>query len=214
MNMNIDPTHIAFRCGTAAETQAVLHELEAELATTKARRDKILADIAVANDASFRDQRARMALPRLNKEEAETGRLMRSIEMQIVQAKKRLAMVQAAQDNAARARAPMPAMDGPERLFLVKTPNNGQIRHKAQSVEQLRARLLPGYTIHGEIFGANDAGAGGVVAAIEPTGPSIMAGLLAAFGGELEAWLAERGIIGSDKQTVVVLPANNRESVQ
>jgi hypothetical protein len=69
-------------------------------------------------------------------------------------------------------------------------------------------------SIEGEVFGANDAGEGGVVAAIEPTGPSIMAGLLAAHGKKLEAWLAARGIISSDKQTVVVLPANNRESVQ
>jgi hypothetical protein len=49
------------------------------------------------------------------------------------------------------------------------------------------------------------------VAAIEPKRPSIMAGLLAAFGGELEAWLAERGIVGSDKQTVITLPSNGRE---
>jgi hypothetical protein len=97
------------------------------------------------------------------------------------------------------------------RLFLVNTPHHlHQVRHKARTVEVLRSRLLPGYTIEGEIFGANDAGEGGVVAAIEPTGPSIMAGLLAAFGDELLAFLAERGITGS----VIVLPSNNRESVQ
>jgi hypothetical protein len=63
--------------------------------------------------------------------------------------------------------------EGAERLFLVKTPHNlHQVRHKERTVEELRARLLPGYNVEGEIFGANDAGEGGVVAAIEPTGPS------------------------------------------
>jgi hypothetical protein len=208
--MNIDAVHLAARSGTAEETQKVLDELEAESAATS-RRAKILADISEANAASVRDQRARLKLPALNKQEAETGRLIRSIEMQIVQAKKRLAMVQAAQANAASARAAVPIAEGAERLFLVNTPHHlHQVRHKACSVESLRARLLPGYTVEGEIFGANDAGEGGVVAAIDPKGPSIMAGLL---GDELVTYLAGRGIVGSDK-TVVVLPSNNREKLQ
>jgi hypothetical protein len=116
-----------------------------------------------------------------------------------------------AQAEAARAKAAVPITEGAERLFLVKTPHNlHQVRHKARTVEELRSRLLPGYTIHGEIFGADDAGAGGVVAAIEPTGPSIMAGLLLAHGSELLAFLAEHGIGGGDKQTVIVLPSNDR----
>jgi hypothetical protein len=211
MTMNIDPTHIAWRCGTAEQTQTVLNELEAELALATSRRSKILADINKANTDSIRDQRARLSLPALNKEEAAVGRLIRSIEHQVGEAKKRLAMVQAAEDNAARARAPMPATDGPERLFLVKTPRNGQIRHKAQSVEQLRARLLPGYVVAGQIFGANDDGSGGIVAAIEPTGPSIMAGLLQAHGAELLEYLAQHGVVVADKQSVVALPNNGRE---
>jgi hypothetical protein len=208
--MNLDSVHLAARSGTAEETQGVLNELEAELAAVKHRRDAILADISKANAASVRDQRARLELPRLNKEETSAGRLILSIERQIAEARKRVDML-ANQAAAARAKAAVPIMDGPERLFLVKTPNNGQVRHKAQSVEQLRARLLAGYSVAGEIFGANDAGAGGVVAAIAPTGPSIMAGLLAAHGKDLEAWLADRGIVGTDKQTVVVLPANGRD---
>jgi hypothetical protein len=130
-------------------------------------------------------------------------------------------MVQAAE--AGRARAAVPIAEGGERLFQVSTPHNlHYVRHKASSVEVLRARLLPGYTIHGEIFGANDAGEGGVVAAIEPKCPSIMAGLLAAFGDELITYLAKRGIVSpiaqspelaGDKQTVV-LPSNGREKLQ
>jgi hypothetical protein len=45
-----------------------------------------------------------------------------------------------------------------------------------------------------EIFGASAAGLGGVAAQIGADVPSIMAGLLTAFGGELEAWLAARGV--------------------
>jgi hypothetical protein len=71
-----------------------------------------------------------------------------------------------------RAKATVPVAEGAERLFLVNTPHHlHQVRHKAGTVESLRSRLLPGYTIEGEIFGANDDGEGGVVAAIEPTGP-------------------------------------------
>jgi hypothetical protein len=208
IRMNLDPVHLAFRSNTEG-AQKILDELEAELADAKSRRAKILLDIGKANDASVRDQRARIALPGLNKEEVAAGRLIRSIEMQIGEARKRLDL---AANQAAAARAAVPIAEGSERLFLVNTPHHlHQVRHKAHSVESLRSRLLPGYTIEGEIFGANDAGEGGVVAAIEPTGPSIMAGLLAAFGDELITFLAERGIVASDKQAVVVLPENKRE---
>jgi septal ring factor EnvC (AmiA/AmiB activator) len=210
--MNIDPVHLAARSGTAEEAQKVLNELEAEFAAVKHRRDAILVDISKANAASVRDQQARLKLPGLNKEEAAAGRLIRSIEMQVKEAKKRVAM---AANQAAAARAAVPIAEGAERLFLVNTPHHlHQVRHKARTIEELRSRLLPGYTVEGQIFGANDAGEGGVVAAIDPKGPSIMEGLLAAFGDELIAFLAERGIVGSDKQAVVVLPANNRESMQ
>jgi hypothetical protein len=206
--MDIDPVVLAHR-STTEGAEKILNELEAELTAVKARRDVILNDISAANAASVRDQQARLKLPGLNKEEVAIGRLARSIEVQIGFARKRIAM---AANQAAAARAAAPIEEAAERLFLVNTPHHlHQVRHKASSVEALRTRLLPGYTVEGEIFGATDAGEGGVVAAIEPKGPSIMAGLLAAFGGELEAWLAQRGIVGSDKQTVVVLPNNNRE---
>jgi hypothetical protein len=208
--VNIDPVVLNFR-STTEGAEKILGELEAHLAEAKARRDKILADIRTANEASIRDQRARMALPGLNKEEAATGRLIRSIEMQVSEARKRVAMVEAA--AVGRAKAAAPIAEGGERLFEVSTPHNlNRVRHKAHSVESLRSRLLPGYTVEGEIFGSNDAGEGGVVAAIEPKGPSIMAGLLAAFGGELEAWLASRGIVGSIAQAPEL--AGDKEKLQ
>jgi hypothetical protein len=198
ITMNIDPVHLAVR-STAEGAQKVLNELEVELAEAKARRDKILVDISKANDAAFAgDKRQLFTLGSLNKQDAETGRLILSIERQMAQA----------QADAARAKAAVPIAEGAERLFLVNTPHHlHQVRHKACSIEALRSRLLPGYTIQGEIFGANDAGEGGVVAAIEPTGPSIMAGLLQAHGDELIKFLAERGI----GAPVVILPPNSRE---
>jgi hypothetical protein len=87
--MNIDPVHLAFRC-TAEGTQKILNELEAELAEAKVRRDKILVDIGKANDAAFAgDRRARLELSGLNKQDAEVGRLILSIERQVAEAKKR-----------------------------------------------------------------------------------------------------------------------------
>jgi hypothetical protein len=188
---------------------------EAKLVNARRHRETILIDKRAAEArADGGDQRARFELAGLNKRDAAVGRLVLSIEAQLEEARKRVEMAEA-QVEAVRAHATVPIAEGAERLFLVNTPHNlHQVRHKARTIEALRSRLLPGYAIAGEVFGANDAGEGGVVAAIEPSGPSIMAGLLAAHGDELLAFLAERGIIGSDKQTVVVLPANNRESVQ
>jgi hypothetical protein len=193
--MNLDPVVLAFR-STAEGAEKILAELEAELAVVKARRDKILADIRAAQAAAEKgDRRQMVALRPLNIQDEETGRLFRSIERQVLEARKRVAMAEAAAAGAARAKAAAAmASEGAERLFLV-THHLHQVRHKASSIEALRSRLLPGYTVEGEIFGANDVGEGGVVAAIDPKGPSIMAGLLAAFGGELEAWLASRGIV-------------------
>jgi hypothetical protein len=191
--------------------RATLRDREAKLVNAKRQRDIILADIRKTNAAvDAGDKLARNALSGLNKSNLEVGRLIVSVEREVAESRKRVELAEA-QAEAARAKAAVPVTEGAERLFLVKTPHGGQVRHKARTVEELRSRLLPGYTIHGEIFGANDAGEGGVVAAIEPTGPSIMAGLLAAHGDELIAFLAERGIGNSVK---VVLPPNGRESVQ
>jgi hypothetical protein len=205
MTMNLDGVHLAWRCGAVEETQAVLHELEAELATTKARRDKILADIAVANDASFRDQRARMALPRLNKEEAETGRLVRSIEHQVAEAKKRFNMVVANQAAAAR-RAGVDATDvRRDKLFEIICPDGRKVRHRGASQEDVQRRLQVGYSIAGQIFGANVDDTGGFIPR-----PGFLAAVLQVYKAELLAFLEENGF---SKQPVVVLPNNNRDGV-
>jgi hypothetical protein len=189
-----------------------LQDREEKLADARKQRDVILNDIGKANAAvDAGDHKARFELVRLNKENVAAGRLVLSIEAEVIQCRKRVEMAQAQVDTM-RAHAAVPIAEGAERLFLVNTPrDHHQVRHKARTLEELRSRLLPGYTIHGEIFGANDAGEGGVVAAIEPKGPSLMKGLLDAFGDELIAFLAERGIGNPVK---VILPSNNRESMQ
>jgi hypothetical protein len=102
--MNIDPTHIAFRCGTE-DPRGVVNDLEAALADAKARRDKILVDIGKANDAAFAgDRRARLELSGLNKQDADAGRLVLSIEKQLGEARKHVKMAQA-QAEAARAKS-------------------------------------------------------------------------------------------------------------
>jgi hypothetical protein len=192
-----------------------LSGLEVKLSDAKGRRDKILIERQKTSALVDKgDKQARLAQAGLNKEEAAAGRLILSLERELAEAKKCLAMGQA-QVDAVRAKAGVPIAENPaDRLFLVSTPHNlHHVRHKARTIEALRARLLPGYNVQGEIFGANDAGEGGVVAAISPTGPSIMAGLLQAFGDELITFLAERGIVGSGKP-VVVMPSNNREKLQ
>jgi hypothetical protein len=172
----------------------ILKDLEQKLGDAKARRDRILIDLRKASAAvDAGDRRAAVfAQGALNKENVAAGRLVLSLEAEVAEARKRVDMAQA-QVDAVHAKAAVPIAEGAERLFLVNTPHHlHQVRHKACTIEALRSRLLPGYTIEGEIFGANDAGEGGVVAAIEPTGPSIMAGLLAAHGDELIAFRGAR----------------------
>jgi hypothetical protein len=190
--MNIDEVHLAARSDTAANTQKVLDELVAELSEANTRRNKILADIATANAASVRDQRARMALPALNKEEAATGRLIRSIEMQITEAKKRVVMAanQAAAVALKQAQSDAATVFG-DRLFEVATPDDRRVRHRYANPEGLQKMLQPNYRVVAEVFGAGNDGQGGMV---EPLGQSTMKTLLAVHGDELIAFLSERGI--------------------
>jgi hypothetical protein len=48
-----------------------------------------------------------------------------------------------------------------DRLFEVETPDHRTIRHRHCSPEALAAQLLPGYTVAGEVFGADEQGRGG-----------------------------------------------------
>jgi hypothetical protein len=96
-----------------------------------------------------------------------------------------------------------------ERLFEVEAPNGRLVRHRHASADALQKVLLPGNRVIAEVFGAGIDDKGGMV---EPLGQSTMKTLLATHGDELIAFLAERGIVGSD--TVIALPSNGREKMQ
>ena len=90
------------------------------------------------------------------------------------------------------------------RSLEIRAPDGRVLRQFHRSVETARAALQSGYEITGQVISGN------TVSPIGPGAQSFMKALLAAHGDELMEFLAERGIIGSDK-TVVVLPHNGRE---
>jgi hypothetical protein len=194
--MNIDAVHLAARSGTAEETKKVLNELEAELADTKARRDKILVDIARANERSVRDQRERMKLPGLNKQEIAAGRLIVSIQHQVSEARKRVAMVHAAEAGRARAAELDNAALVRNKLYEVTCPDGRKVRHRGASQEDVQRRLQAGYSVAGQVHGADADGNGGFIPR-----PGFLTAMLEAYEGEFETWLAKRGIVGSIAQS-------------
>jgi hypothetical protein len=214
--MNIEDTkpmgieNINITSCSVDDRRKIVAAYEAKLAEEKARRDKILADIRETTArADMGDQRARFAQGGLNKEDAAAGRLILSLEAQVAEAKKRLdaAMNQAGVAEARQAEsdsAPVPH----DKLFETVCPDGRRVRHRHHSFEALQKALQPGYLVAGQVFGANADDTGGIVS--RPGAPSMLKALLESHGDELVAFLAERGIIGSDK-TVIVLPASGRE---
>ena len=209
--LNIDPTHIAWRCGTEDQTRRVVSDLEGALAEAKARRDKILADISKANVAAFAgDRRQLFALTGrggLNKQDAEVGRLILSISKQLGEARKRLATIEA---HAAQAAAHRAGVDDAglvrDKWFETICPDGRKVRHRHHSLEALRRELQPGYRATGQVFGANEDGSGGFVADADS---HMMKALLESQGDVLMEWLNARGIVSGEK-TMIVLPGNGR----
>jgi hypothetical protein len=175
------------------DLRKVLNGLEVKLSGAKAQRDRILIDVRKASAAAdMGDQRARFAQGGLNKEDAAAGRLILSLEAQVAEARKRLAMAetQVATVEAKRASADAGAVPH-ERLFEVVCPDGRKVRHRHESAGALQKALTPGYRVVAEVFGAGIDDKGGM---IEPIGQSTMKTLLAAHGDELVAFLAERGV--------------------
>lgn len=170
----------------------VLNGLEVKLSDAKARRFRVAIDVRKVSGASdMGDQRARFALGGLNTNSAAAGRDVLSFEVQVAEARKRLAMAETQASVVEAKRASADAGTVPrDRLFEVTTPDGRIVRHRHASAGALRAALLPGYVVRGEVFGADVDGNGGLVDASGSGTPSLMAQLLAAHGGELEAWLA------------------------
>jgi hypothetical protein len=175
------------------DRRKIVAAYEAKLAEEKARRDKILADIRKTTARADKgDQRARFELAGLNKQDLAAGRLILSLEAQVAEARKRLAMAETQVATVEAKRASADAGDVPHvRLFEVRTPNDRVVRHRHESAGALQKVLTPGYRVVAEVFGAGIDDKGGM---IEPIGQSTMKTLLAAHGDELVAFLAERGI--------------------
>jgi hypothetical protein len=176
------------------DLRKVLSGLEVKLSGAKAQRDRILIDVRKASAAAdMGDQRARFAQGGLNKEDAVAGWLILSLEAQVAEARKRLdAAMNQAEVVEAKSHAMATPRDEVAKWFEVRTPDGRVIRHRAASLDALQGALLKGYTVTAEVFGASAIGFGGVAAQIGSDVPSIMAGLLAAHGKELETWLASR----------------------
>jgi ribulose bisphosphate carboxylase small subunit len=78
------------------------------------------------------------------------------------------------------------------KVFEVRTPDGRVVRHEAESAEQLKGELQPGYAIAAEVYGADDQRQGGW--SVPVGGKSLMALLLEHHGDELRAWLRENDV--------------------
>jgi hypothetical protein len=181
---------------------------EEKLAAAKKQRDVVLIDKRVASARVDKgDQKARAEVARLGKQDLELGRLVVSLERQVRESKKWLSF---AEDQAAGAAAWQASADAAavpaDKWFEVATPDGRKVRHRGASFEFLQKALQPGYRIVGQVFGADENGTGGFISQ-----PGFLTAILQAYEGELVEWLASRGIVAADKETVIVLPSNNRE---
>jgi hypothetical protein len=199
----------------------VLAGLESKLSDALDRRGKTIHEISRAsaeaetsginsarNGARRPINSARNSLAPLNKRAVAIDSEIALIRIDIRHARRALEL---AESHAESAKAKQMADHGdPGRLIQlqIRAPDGRMIMQFHKSVDAARKALRPEYTIIGEVIGS------GIVSPIGPGARSFMTSLLDAGGGELLEFLEEHGIVGSDKQTVVVLPANNRESVQ
>ena len=150
---------------TLTEAKNVLAGLEPELSAAKDRKLQSTIDIRMANAAAESgDQRAKFSLAGLNKAADAAARLVLTLEKQLVEARRRVAL---AEGQRASLAAKSVASDGAERdkLFAVQCPGRmGRVvRHWHSSREGLQAQLEPGYVILHRIYGAAPDGTGGMV---------------------------------------------------
>jgi hypothetical protein len=187
-----------------------LRDREEKLVHAKKQRDVILNDIRKTNAAiDAGDKRARLELMGLNKQNAAAGRLILSIEAEVAQSRKRVAMAESQAEAAAVKRASIDnAALVRDKWFETICPDGRKVRHRHHSLEALQRELQPGYLVAGQVFGADENGAGGFVSM--PGAPSMLKAMLESEGDVLMAYLAARGI-SADKQPVVVLPSNGRD---
>jgi hypothetical protein len=195
------------------DAKAALAGLEGKLQDALDRRDKITVEIARASDKAFAiggigDQSAKMSLAPLNKKAGAIDAEIALLRMRITHAKR---MLELAEAHAEGGRAKQAAECGEpvvsNKLFEVVCPDGRRIRQRGSSQEDVQRRLQIGYTVTGQIHGADADGNGGFIPR-----PGFLAAILEAYEGELAAWLEARGI-GSNP-VKITLPANGRENMQ
>jgi hypothetical protein len=153
--------------------KAALSGLESKLSDAMARRDKVIQDISVASSKAERDLvnlgqpdrrprgAARNSLVPLNKQAKEIDAEIGLLRIQITHAKRDLTLQEAYIE---RARASADAGNvRRDKLFEVVAPDGRKIRHRGASQEDVQRRLQVGYSVTGQIFGANVDDTGGFI---------------------------------------------------
>jgi hypothetical protein len=192
----------------------VLAGLESKLSGALDRRCKTAHEISracAAAETIIGINAARNSLGPLNKRAVAIDNEMALIRIEISHARRALELATAHAENV-KAKANANAGATADKWFEISCPDGRKIRRRGASLESVQVGLQQGYRVVGRVFGANEDGTGGIVSS--PGAPSMLKALLESQGDELLAFLADHGIVGSDKQAVVVLPTNNRESVQ
>jgi hypothetical protein len=193
------------------DVKAGLAFLEGKLSDALNRRDKILVETARAADKAaaiggIGDQSAKMSLGPLNEKARTVDSEIALLRMNITHAKRMLELAEAHAENAKARQAAERGEPGRLVQLEIRAPDGRTLRQFHRSVDAARAALQNGYEITGQVISGN------TVSPVGPGAQSFMKALLAAHGDELMEFLAERGVTGSDKQTVIVLPENGRES--
>jgi hypothetical protein len=185
------------------KAQDAVEAWECKLAVATREKSSVDRKVRSAATAAIGDNKVRMSLAGLNKESEAAQRMVRTIERDLAEAKKRLGQVQNSlalqrANSAAMANAHLPPG---QRLFVVVGPDQRQHGHRHRTPEALSATLQPGYKVCFEVFGSAADGTGGTVASVGGTDvPSFLAGILRASGPELLAWLQSHGVVFSNTE--------------
>jgi hypothetical protein len=175
------------------------------------RRGKTVQEIsrASAEAATARGiNSARNSLGPLNKRAGAIDGEIALIRIDISHARRRVELAEAHAESVKTRQATDRGEPGRLVQLEIRAPDGRVIRQFHKSVDAARKALQFGYEVTGEVIGS------GVVSPVGPGTRSFMKALLESQGSELLEFLEAHGITGSEKETVIVLPSNNRESVQ
>jgi hypothetical protein len=192
------------------DAKAALAGLEGKLSDALDRRDKVIVEISRASDKAaaicgFGDQSAKNSLGPLNKRAKAIDSQIALLRINITGARRRLELATAHAENVKARQAAERGEPGRLVQLEIRAPDGRVLRQFHRSVDAAQKALQAGYEVTGEVIGS------GVVSPVGPGARSFMKALLESQGSELLEFLEVHGIVGADK-TVIVLPANNRES--